>query len=765
LFAGDDARVNERFMSTGSQKRTRQQRVATVELPPGMWKSLWNTLQRGSVLVRLALCGLAAAFLLVFTRSWDPPFSHRAGEVPHRDLVARLPFEQLDTAATKQAQAEARRRAVAEFDQNPEPLVQLRGQLVNDISKLLAAKTLDEVDAELWKQFQPPLAAGTPDPTDEERRQQFARFRDAFAEEGALTSFEEKLAEAMAPFEQRGLLEDLPGDDVNAEKIWVRPKGSESVGVQAAVSDVRIKQASAKVQQALNEKLPSLDVAARAFAWMEPKLKPTLTLNVDATRLSQTRAEASAPPVTKAFEKGDVLAEGGVPVDDESLRLLRLEHLEQLRTRTAGDRILRVVAALGMFVALYTLSGFYLYMRQREVLDELLRLVTLLALFVLSVGVATVVSRYAGADVIPLLLFAMVIAIAYQQEMALLLSACVALVMVISIGHSLTQALALMATTAGAILVLRQIRTRSRLLLVGFVAASVGFLTTLGVGVLDERPWPQLLTDGFAVALWSVIAGSLMTVLLPTVERIFGVQTDLSLIELGDPAHPLLQELIRRAPGTYNHSITVASIAEAAAEAIGARGLLVRVGAYFHDIGKMLKPGYFIENQTRGDNRHDSLVPAMSTLVIIAHVKDGADLARQNKLPESIIDFIQQHHGTTLVEYFYRQANQKKVQEDPEGGALDESAFRYPGPKPQTREAGVLMLADAVESASRVLREPTPARIENLVEEISMKRLLDGQFDECGLTLEEVRKIGESLVKSLTAVYHGRVKYPDQVTA
>jgi membrane-associated HD superfamily phosphohydrolase len=179
----------------------------------------------------------------------------------------------------------------------------------------------------------------------------------------------------------------------------------------------------------------------------------------------------------------------------------------------------------------------------------------------------------------------------------------------------------------------------------------------------------------------------------------------------------------------------------------------------------MLKPQYFVENQSKGDNRHDTLVPAMSTLVIIAHVKDGADLARQNRLPESIVDFIQQHHGTTLVEFFYRQANQKKAQEDPDAGMLDESSFRYPGPKPQTREAGVLMLADAVESASRVLKEPTPSRIENLVDELSMKRLLDGQFDESGLTLEEVRKIGESLVKSLTDVYHGMVKYPDQVTA
>jgi putative nucleotidyltransferase with HDIG domain len=255
-----------------------------------------------------------------------------------------------------------------------------------------------------------------------------------------------------------------------------------------------------------------------------------------------------------------------------------------------------------------------------------------------------------------------------------------------------------------------------------------------------------------------------MTGILPLVERMFGVQTDLSLLELGDPSHPLLQELVRRAPGTYNHSINVASLAESAAEAIGARGLLVRVGAYFHDIGKMLKPGYFVENQGTGANRHDTLVPAMSTLVIIAHVKDGADLARQHHLPEAIVEFIQQHHGTTLVEYFYRQATDRR-QRDPDSSEVDESAFRYPGPKPQTKEAGVLMLADAVESASRVLVEPTPARIESLVEDITRKKLLDGQFDECGLTLEEVRRIGDSLVKSLTAVYHGRVKYPDQVIA
>ena len=316
------------------------------------------------------------------------------------------------------------------------------------------------------------------------------------------------------------------------------------------------------------------------------------------------------------------------------------------------------------------------------------------------------------------------------------------------------------------ILLLRHIRTRTKLIYVGLWTAAATFLTTVGVAIVTGESADLYLVQR---AAWSaaccVGAGLVMTGFLPFfVEPFFNVQTDQSLLELGDVAHPLLQELVRRAPGTYNHSINVASIAQAAAESIGANGLLVRVGAYFHDIGKMLKPQYFVENQT-GDNRHESLVPAMSTLVIIAHVKDGADLARQHNLPDSMIDFILQHHGTTLVEYFYHRAKKQQKESDPDAEDLDEGNYRYPGPKPQTKEAAVLMLSDTVESASRALVDPAPARIESLVEEMAMKRLMDGQFDECGLTLKELRTVQDSLIKSLTAMYHGRIKYPGQQSA
>jgi putative nucleotidyltransferase with HDIG domain len=414
-----------------------------------------------------------------------------------------------------------------------------------------------------------------------------------------------------------------------------------------------------------------------------------------------------------------------------------------------------------MFVALFTLCGFFIYRREPRLLYDLRKFGTLLIVLTLAVLLASVAAHW-RAEMIPVLAFGMAIAIAYRQELALLLSAAVSLVVVVVLGQGLSDYVILMSSVAAAILCLGKVRERSKVIHVGIYAGLVAFLTTLGVGRLNEQPLAMpLLADAARFGLWGIVAGFIVHGLLTRIESLFGILTDLRLLELGDPSRPLLQELVQRAPGTYNHSINVASIAEAAAERIGARGLLVRVGAYYHDIGKMLKPHYFVENTGPDANRHEALVPAMSTLIIIAHFKDGADLARQHNLPEPIVDFIQQHHGTTLVEYFYHRACEQDRDRDPESPEVSESSFRYPGPKPQTKEAAVLMLADAVESACRALVEPTPARIEGVVQDIAMKRLLDGQFDDCDLTLRELRTIEDSLVKSLIAVYHGRVKYPE----
>jgi putative nucleotidyltransferase with HDIG domain len=389
----------------------------------------------------------------------------------------------------------------------------------------------------------------------------------------------------------------------------------------------------------------------------------------------------------------------------------------------------------------------------------------LCGLAVAAIGLARILAVQPwDAELIPVAVAAMILAIAYNPHFALMVTFALCVLTSLALGTGIGHFMVLMGGTAAGVLTLDEVRTRTKLIKVGATAALGYFILTWASGLWQNQSLGLVISDSLWRAGWGLMAGFFLGGSLPFIENSFGIVTGISLLELGDITHPLLQELVRRAPGTHNHSITVGAIAESAAERIGAHALLVRIGAYFHDIGKMLKPHYFIENQAGAANRHANLAPAMSTLIIIGHVKDGVDLGRQHHLPERIIDLIEQHHGTTLVEYFYHEASRRN-DNNPDGTTVLESAFRYPGPKPQTKEAGILMVADAVESASRTLSDPTPARLEGLVRDLIEKRLHDGQFDECGLTLREIGEIRESLIKSLIAIYHGRVKYPEQRTA
>lgn len=489
----------------------------------------------------------------------------------------------------------------------------------------------------------------------------------------------------------------------------------------------------------------------------------------------------------QAYADREMIVEAGHPLTPRDLQVLYAEHQLHAQHIDWPDRLFYSLAKIAVFLALCGLCGLYIFFHAPSLLSDYRQLIRLLVIVVVTIAAAILVSRDAWrAECIPLVLFGMTLAIVSRREVALVSSLAIALVITVSLGHGLYELMLLTAAVSGPVIMLNRVRSRTKLIYVGLYGAAITFLAVVAIGLLANQTFGAMYAAGWAPgeeqltaqagfttrllsgAAWHsacvILAGFVMTGLLPFTERLFDVQTDISLLELGDAAHPLLQELAQRAPGTYNHSINVAALAETAADRIGANGLLVRVGAYFHDIGKMLKPLYFIENQGRDGNQHDALVPAMSTLVIIAHVKDGLDLGRQYHLPQSILAFIEQHHGTTLVEYFYRQAERQNA-ESQQGGRVEEASFRYPGPRPQTKEAAVLMLADATEGACRTLVEPTPARIEGLVHEITMKRLLDGQFENCGVTLKELNVVEESLVKSLTAVYHGRIKYPDQQTA
>jgi putative nucleotidyltransferase with HDIG domain len=759
-------------MAFGSRKRKRIDRLASLELPPGQWERAWTGLRHRDVLGRIALALLAATTLCAVIHGWEPPFPYRTGSTPLRDIVASVAFTKADPVATQAAQQRARDQARHVYIQDAKPLVQLRAKLRNTLVELTAAATLDKLDPKIWKDFQVLPADGVTlstakQPTAEQQAEQFRLFRAALTPQDRLDRVEKAVAEAFVPFEQRGLLEKLdsklgPG---NQEEIVAYPLGHPKTIHVLRVSDVLIGDGTA-IRDSLRRRPELVGVADRLFAWLWPRLKSTLSLDDQLTKESIDKAGHAVSEVLVNYSPGQVLAKAGRMLGPEPLDLLRLEYAAAMDARPPSRAIGRAVAITVLIFVAFLLCGVHMRYRQRGPLASLTRLLVLLLLAIATVGLA----RWAANDawcgeLVPVLLFGMTMAIVYRQELALLLAGVVAMVVAMAVGHGLREFLLLLGVAIAAVLSLGRIRSRSKLIHVGLFAGSVAALLYVVMGMIEDQPLSLSLLERAGLnGLWALAAGFIMTGLLPFIENLFGVLTDLSLLELGDVAHPLLQELVRRAPSTYNHSVTVGSIAEAAAESIDARGLLVRVGAYFHDIGKMLKPGYFVENQGPDDNRHETLVPAMSTLVIIAHIKDGADLARQHRLPQPIIDLIAQHHGTTRVEFFYDRATEQQ-HADPNGGEVDESSFRYPGPKPQTKEAAVLMLADAVESASRTLVDPTPARIESLVRELAEKRLHGGQFDESGLTLRELRTIEKSMVMSLTSIYHGRIKYPEQRTA
>ncbi|UCG56351.1 MAG: HDIG domain-containing protein [Phycisphaerales bacterium] len=319
---------------------------------------------------------------------------------------------------------------------------------------------------------------------------------------------------------------------------------------------------------------------------------------------------------------------------------------------------------------------------------------------------------------------------------------------------------------------LKEIRTRMKLLQVSVVAALVVFVTAASVGCLSLLGRGDTLGVGFVAAghhaLATFLVGLLIQSLLPVIEKVFRIATSMTLLDYSDANQPLLKRLAMEAPGTFSHSLLIGSIAEAAAASIGCNGLLCRVGAYYHDIGKLNKPRYFVENEMGSASRHKELSPAMSQLIIVGHVKDGIEMAKEYGLPSVLRQFIETHHGTTLVEPFYNEAKKQHEAPASKGSSARkpkeapprESEFRYAGPRPLTKEAGIVMLADAVEGAVRSLPEVTLAKVEVVVHNMAMRRLQDGQFDECDLSLRELSQIGASMSKTLAAHYHGRIAYP-----
>ncbi len=761
-------------MAIGGKKRKRLDRVAALELPPNHWERVLTNMRHPDVIVRIGLAAATALLLCVVVRAWELPFPYRSGLRSPRDITTRVGFSVNNLAETRARQDRARWQVPYIFVRDQEPLVRMEETLRNTVLEFLAAPSYDELArAEAWKGFMPATPERTP--SEKELREGFDLFRKMLAGDEDLKRFAGAVHKAIEEYDSSGLLRSITKKEAEERfgeghrgRIVVRQSSQDQQGTVVSIEDVLIGNAT-PLRQRLEYHLPEQQLSGVTdfvFAWIRTNLPDTLVLDEAATKAALDKAVAAVDAATIEYEPGERVVAAGTVLMGEQLELLRREHEAFRLAEPLHQKLSRFLAAYTLFGTVLALWGIYLSSHHPLLLEDLRRLSLVASLLVIAVGAAVWASDDAWrAELIPILLLGQVLSIAFDRQLSLLAAGTAALVVVVGTGQGVGALYVLWGVAAAAVLQLNRIRSRSKLIFVGLYAAIAAFLLTLVAGRLASQPFSlDLLAIAGRNAMWTIAAGFVMHGLLPFVERLFGVLTDMSLLHLGDVSHPLLQELVRRAPSTYNHSITVGAMAEAAADAIGARGLLARVGAYFHDIGKMLKPNYFIENQPPNENRHESLVPQMSTLVIVAHIKDGADLARQHRLPGPIIDFIEQHHGTTLVEYFYGRASEQK-QNDPDGGEVEESSFRYPGPKPQIKETAVLMLADAAESACRSLVEPGPARIEALVREIAERKLEDGQFDESGLTLRELRTVEDSMIKSLIANYHGRIKYPDQKPA
>jgi putative nucleotidyltransferase with HDIG domain len=512
--------------------------------------------------------------------------------------------------------------------------------------------------------------------------------------------------------------------------------------------------------------------------------KPTYAFDQAATIAAQGAAAEAVLPVIeniakgqRVFNRGDVLEPSQYRIYAEEIR----RHRESAGVWTVWSERASLAGAVSLIVAL--LMGYVGTFSQRIMvnLSRVLWLVgVVLASQVLACVGTTIEPRYlALTAVVPTVLVAVLMSIAYNRRTAVSIGSLVAVLNCVSLDQPVGVFVLLLVGVGAAVWRLPEIRDRQSLVTMSLWVA-VSLTVAAWITGMLERPFgPRAISETVRDALLAgtsgLLVGGVTLFVLPVIERVFDITTNLTLIELRDPKQPLLRELQQRAPGTYNHSLNVASIAESAADAIGANGLLTYVGALYHDIGKMNKPEYFVENQSGGPNKHDKLSPAMSLLVIVGHVKDGSEIARSFGLPKVLRHFIDAHHGTTLVEYFYHRARKQAKEVSDEGKEQpvageerehederlpDEVDYRYPGPKPRTKEVAILMLADAVESATRTLTEPTSSRIESLVRSLADKRLMDGQFDECDLTLRELRAIVDSISKSVTSIYHGRISYP-----
>ncbi|MBN1213204.1 MAG: HDIG domain-containing protein [candidate division Zixibacteria bacterium] len=551
-------------------------------------------------------------------------------------------------------------------------------------------------------------------------------------------------------------LNDIPPS--RNKMVVIRRGGRETIHQRDQLKDIAM--VYAQLVSALN-RLGATDSIDVDYYYLVGKnfIQPNLWVNMEEYEHRVDEQLAQISNVRRLVKTSDIIVREGQkvtePVEEILIEMARLQHLQAAKEgwfKAFLPVLARIVLVLAIFTALYL----FLFYFRKVIFHSNPKLLALFLVFALQLFLVYMVDFFGGVSIYlyPVAVLPIMVTILFDAEVGILST--IILALLFGIMHRFNFSITLMTMIVGlvACFTSRSVRKRSHFYRIMLSIVLSYLLLIILVESLKFAPNPEILEDVVYGVVNGIITIPIIFFLLPFFESLFGFTTDSTLLELSDLNHPLLKRLAIEAPGTYHHSIIIGNLAEAAAKAINANSLLARVGSYYHDIGKMEIPEYFVENQLGVTSKHESLTPTMSSLILSSHVKKGRVLGEEADIPDDVLNFIEEHHGTMVMSYFYNRAMEQGA--DP--STIDK--FRYPGPKPQTRETGIVMLADAVEAASRTLEDPKPARINNLIQRIISDRFQSGELEECPLTLRDLALIKEAFAQVLIAAFHHRVVYP-----
>ncbi len=536
---------------------------------------------------------------------------------------------------------------------------------------------------------------------------------------------------------------------------------SANIEVSAGIDEVIAEADALKAAQGLiNDRLGGRDARNISSEIIKYLLSDNLVFNEE---LTSKRKQEARDKVVPAYEQtlikknSIIVAKSQLVTGQHTLYLRKAQEIQN----EENNKISKIYYyySISIFVSiLFLLFLLYLRLYEPAVFSNTRYLVLIGLLSFLIVLASKVISLSAlSVYLIPLASVSILIAILINGRLAIVMTLFLSIFVGIITGEQLSTFIYSLSSGLIGIYLVQNVRRRAQVLKAGVFVGLISCLTIINIDLMHGLGGKTILHE----SLWGLINGLVCAFIvmgiLPVLEYLFKITTNISLLELSDLNHPLLKEMVIKAPGTYHHSLIVGNLAESAADSIGANSLLARVGAYYHDIGKLSKPEYFSENQMGFDDKHAELAPKMSSLIITSHIKDGVELARKYKLSSTILDFIRQHHGTSLTFYFYQRALEREKKD----GEVKEEDFRYNAPLPQTKEVALVLLADSVEAATRAIASPTHKKIKKTVQKIINNKFIDGQLDECDLTLKDLHKISTSFSRLLAGIYHSRVEYPD----